>query len=78
MGRRWFAALKKGIGWYPVTWQGYLIVILYVVLVIWDFMRLYNDSHSILNTLLPFLPEFLFATLVLAFICYFTGEKPNT
>jgi len=77
MHKRWFASVKKGIGWYPVTWQGWTVTALYVIFIIWDFLRIDNGSHSISDTLLNFLPEFGIATITLAFICYFTGEKPK-
>lgn len=77
MRKRWFAALSNGIGWRPATWQGWLIVALYLIFVVWDFIRIDGSSHSVSDTLIAFVPEFLVATVILAFICYFTGEKPH-
>lgn len=77
MRRRWFASLNRGIGWKPATWQGWVIVIIYVVFVVWDFLRIDSASHSVSDTLLSFIPEALIATVILSFICYFTGEKPR-
>lgn len=79
MKKRWFGRLKKGIGWYPVTWQGWTIFILYIATVIWDYLRIQSTASGSFSSLLfPFLPEFLIFTFILAFICYITGEKPNT
>ena len=30
----WFKAKMFGWGWYPITWQGWLITILYVISII--------------------------------------------
>jgi len=79
MKKRWFGRLNKGIGWYPVTWQGWVIFIVYVLAVIWDFLRIQSTSSGSLTYIFfPFLPEFLIFTFILAFICFITGEKPNT
>ena len=78
MQKRWFASLNKGVGWRPATWQGWLIIVLYIVFLVWDFMRIDGPSHSISDTLIAFVPQGLAATVLLAFICYFTGEKPRT
>lgn len=78
MHKRWFASVKRGIGWYPVTWQGWAVTIVYILFIIYDFQRIDKNSHSVSDTIIAFLPEFGIATAALAFICYFTGEKPNT
>jgi hypothetical protein len=77
MKKRWFASLHHGVGWRPATWQGWGIVTLYAVFLIWEFLRIDASSHSILGTLIAFLPELLITTVILSFICYFTGEKPK-
>ncbi|HMS22367.1 MAG TPA: hypothetical protein PKA38_01260 [Candidatus Levybacteria bacterium] len=77
MKKRWFASLRHGIGWRPATWQGWGIVTLYVGFLIWDFLRIDSSSNSISDTLIAFTPEFLITTVILSFICYFTGEKPK-
>jgi len=76
MHKRWFAK-AKWFGWYPATWQGWLFFLIYVAFVVWDFIRIDRHSHSVSDTLIGFVPEFLVATVFLAFLCYFTGEKPN-
>ncbi len=78
MKKRWFGRLTRGIGWYPVTWQGWIILGIYIIFIVYDFTRIDSEQHSASDTLLLFIPHFLAATVILAFICYFTGEKPNT
>ncbi len=77
MKKRWFASLRHGIGWRPATWQGWGIVTLYVGFLVWDFLRIGSSSNSISDTIIAFIPEFLITTVILSFICYFTGEKPK-
>ena len=34
MKKIWFKAKTYGYGWYPVTWQGWLIIVGYIVVVV--------------------------------------------
>ncbi len=73
----WFKAKKYGWGWYPSTWQGWLVVGVYLVIVGFNFFRIDSNSQSVANTVLGFTPEFLVLTAILIGICYVTGEKPG-
>ncbi len=77
MGKRWFASLNRGIGWKPATWQGWLIVFLYFVSVIASFLWVFYRSGTVIDFLFNFIVQFLIITIILSFICYFTGEKPK-
>src|ERR1035437_6024023 len=59
MNKRWFAALQRGIGWKPATWQGWSITIIYWVIIVWDFLRVYDISHVWSNIIINFLLESL-------------------
>jgi hypothetical protein len=77
----WFRAKNYGWGWYPVTWQGYLVTILYVLAIFKIAFRAVkiteatNDSDS--TFLWNYLPPLLVISLVMIWICYKTGEKPE-
>ena len=73
----WFRAKKYGWGWSPATWQGWLIIGVYIFLVLFDFNRIDTHSHSASDTLLNFIPETFILTIILIVICYLTGEKPG-
>jgi len=60
----WFRAKNYGWGWYPSSWQGWLILLVYVGFLVYKTPSFYNI-------------ESLFATVLLIFICYKTGEKPE-
>jgi hypothetical protein len=73
----WFKAKKYGWGWYPCTWQGWLILGVFV---------LYISQRSFaINTLigigrpdpLRFFFEILIPTVILLLLCYWKGEKPR-
>ncbi len=76
----WFKAKLYGWGWTPVKWQGWFVVVVYILLILsLVFVReedtLGNpDSGS--NFLTFALPIILFTALLLL-ICYKKGEKPR-
>jgi len=68
----WFPAKKYGIGWgLPVTWQGWFVLLLYVVFLIIGVNMLTGTTTGI-----PFVIAYLFIlTALLVFICWKKGEK---
>jgi len=70
--RAWFPAKKYGIGWgLPVTWQGWIVLLAYLVLVAF--------GSAILTTLPTRIPFFIAYMLILSgiliLICWKKGEK---
>ncbi len=74
---QWFKAKRYGYGWYPATWQGWTVMLIYVLLVIGDFRRIDSMSHSNSDTLRPWIIDVVLLGIVLIYICYLTGEKPR-
>lgn len=75
--RLWFKAKNYGWGWYPVTWQGWVILLFFILLVIGNFIRIDRRSHSVSDTLINFVPQTFILIIFLLIICYKTGEKPE-
>jgi len=73
----WFKAKRYGWGWYPNSWQGWLILGFYVLFEVWNFIRLDRFSHSASDTLRPFIIQTALATILLICICALTGERPR-
>lgn len=64
----WFKAKDFGWGWYPSTWQGWLILITYTIFL------LYGTTPTIPGA---YILEVGISTSLLVLICFFTGEKPE-
>ena len=77
MKNLWFKAKRYGWGWYPVTWQGWLILAIYTVIILWNFKDIDAKSHSASDTVFGVLPRVIIAIGILIWICYKTGEKPR-
>jgi hypothetical protein len=73
----WFKNKTYGWGWTPASWEGWVVVILFVSFVYFDFKRLDIVSHSASDTLRPYFIDLFFALVVLFWICYIKGEKPQ-
>ena len=68
----WFPAKKYGFGWgLPIAWQGWAVLMVYVLLTTTGSVMLSNFSKNII-WLLPFI---LILTILLIFICWKKGEK---
>jgi hypothetical protein len=73
----WFKAKRYGWGWYPASWEGWLILLAYVTLIVRDFTEVDASSHSGSDTLIGVAPRFVIATAALIAIAYVRGEKPR-
>lgn len=72
----WFKAKDYGWGWYPATWQGWLVVLGYIFVLMLIFVLTKNYIVNN-NDIFIFLIPVALATVLLLFICYKKGEKPE-
>lgn len=72
----WFKAKLYGFGWAPVTWQGWVVLLIYVCLVFLLTLTIHEDS-SVRDVLLHFVLPIVALTGILIGVCYKTGEKPH-
>ncbi len=74
----WFKAKLYGWGWTPAKWQGWLVILVYislvVVLVISKEKDIPGNPDSGSNFIIFALPIIVLTTLLI-FICYKKGEK---
>jgi uncharacterized membrane protein YhaH (DUF805 family) len=76
----WFKAKLYGWGWTPARWQGWLVIIVYIALVLTIALKgeesIPGNPDSGTNFLVFALP-IIILTALLIFICYKKGEKPR-
>ena len=65
----WFKTKQYGWGWYPCTWQGWLVLFAWAILFILSIKQM---DQGWLNNLVAI----FFFTILLIYICYKKGEKP--
>ncbi len=73
----WFRRKRYGWGWTPVSWEGWVILFIYVALLFWNFRTIDAVQHSGSDTLINFAPRFVILSLILIFFCYWKGEEPK-
>lgn len=73
----WFKRKWYGWGWTPATWQGWVLTIVYVALVLTIGFRVDANSHSVSDTLYGIVVPVGILTVVLITICFWRGEKPR-
>jgi hypothetical protein len=76
----WFKAKLYGWGWTPAKWQGWLVILGYVLVILALVLMREKDiggnPDSGSNILTFALPIIVLTTLII-FICYKKGEKPR-
>ena len=77
MKKLWFKAKRYGYGWYPATWQGWLVMLVWVVLFAkLSFLFAYKmERTGDPSNLYWFAPSVFILTAVLIWISAKTGEK---
>ncbi len=73
----WFKAKMYGWGWQPVSWEGWVILLLYVIATVLHFINVDKYAHSASDTLINFAIPFIINTSFLLIICYAKGERPR-
>lgn len=72
----WFKRKLYGWGWTPVTWQGWLTVLAYVVIIL-AFSVTIDSNSPPREVFFTFILPVTLLTLALLRICYRKGEKPK-
>lgn len=75
MKRLWFKAKNYGYGWYPYSWEGWVVTGVYTLLVLIVFRLIDLNSDSVGDTLLRVIAPFIVLTLIFILFCIKTGEK---
>lgn len=75
----WFKRKLFGWGWVPVRWQGWFVVLDFVLFLILNSMILASTTTPVpTNTDLAwFFLRIIIALILLLIICYKTGERPR-
>ncbi len=72
----WFKAKLYGWGWTPVTWQGWVVILVYVALVLPIAYTIEDNTITSTIVLTRILPIAILTGILIG-ICYKTGEKPR-
>jgi hypothetical protein len=73
----WFKAKKHGWGWTPVTWQGWLVILIYGIGLFLLSTQLSGAQYPLRYLTIIYLPSLVIWTGFLIIFCSITGEKPS-
>ena len=73
----WFKAKRYGWGWFPATWQGWLTLTIYFIIVAYQLIaiEMYTLSPRAIADIA--VPRIVALTIILIAICFMTGERPG-
>jgi hypothetical protein len=72
----WFKRRLFGWGWIPVKWQGWLVILVYIGLVL-AFAFTIDENSPASEVMFTFVLPLVLLTVTLIRICYKKGEKPR-
>ena len=75
VNKLWFKAKNYGYGWYPCSWEGRSVTLVYILVLLLLFRVVDLRSHSVSDTLIGIFVPFIVLTLLLILICVKTGER---
>lgn len=75
MNKIWFKRKTYGWGWTPATWEGWAVLVAYLVIIF--SLALAVEGQSEREFGLFFLLPGIIVTILLIRICYKTGESPR-
>jgi hypothetical protein len=75
MNRYWFKSYKYGFGWYPASWQGWIVILIYGLNIYFGIHFFGEHISGKINTLIAYLPVLILTTVMLFIIVVKTGEK---
>ena len=71
----WFKAKRYGYGWYPCTWQGWVVILLYLIGLFSASYSIELSEPNISRGLMFFFPQMFVLTIFLMLISSAKGEK---
>ena len=80
MTKLWFKAKRYGWGWTPITWEGWLVILSFLLLIFagTTFLVYVKKTHGDLGTARAlFILWIAILTGALIRICYAKGERPR-
>lgn len=72
----WFKAKLYGWGWTPANWQGWVVILVYVLAIV-SFALTIDDDSPTREVVFTFILPVALLTASLIRICYKKGEKPG-
>lgn len=73
--KKWFRAKRYGLGWVPATIEGLTVLLVYIAICVFIFVKVFSKSYSENDVIFKFVLPYIFLTIILMIICYKKGEE---
>jgi len=73
----WFKAKKYGWGWYPSTWEGWVVFGIFIIFNFYQFININSENYSGSDILINYAPLLIASLFILIAFCFITGEQPR-
>ncbi|MFA6136052.1 MAG: hypothetical protein WC705_01720 [Candidatus Paceibacterota bacterium] len=73
----WFKRKLYGWGWVPVRWQGWVVILAFILFIVLSGMDMESNITPTDGQLILFFVKIVLSVAVVMWICYKTGEKPK-
>jgi uncharacterized membrane protein (DUF2068 family) len=75
--RYWFKKKIFGWGWTPATWQGWAVILLFALIILWMALGFSSIENPGASEILAFTIELVLVISLLIYISRKKGEKPR-
>ncbi len=73
----WFKAKRFGWGWYPCSWEGWTVILLYTIVITIHSINIEKFATSGTDVVINFIIPLMINTIFLIIISCVKGEKPG-
>src|SRR6185295_18065264 len=73
----WFKRKLYGWGWTPATWQGWVVIGVFVLFIIWNAFVLDLIPEPTVFDISWFYVKIILSVVLIILICYKKGQKPK-
>ena len=74
--KNWFKRKDYGWGWQPESKEGWLVLLVYVILFVVIFIQLL-ETDKLFDVIVRVVAPLLILSSILIFVCYKKGERPK-
>lgn len=73
----WFKRKEYGWGWTPSSWEGWLVLVVYALVIVREVVSIEKVAESEVPPPIRLIVPVVVSTLILIGVCYWKGEKPR-
>ena len=73
----WFRRKLYGWGWFPVKWQGWFVIAIFILFILVSSLQLQSNPSPTDAGITGFMFKVFLSVIILILVCYKKGERPR-